>query len=221
MYFKNLPNINYATKPTQFPFKDTDYVTAKNFFKRFTLDEKLFSFAVFFKEYTISDDDRLDLLAEQYYGNAFLDWVIILTNNMIRGVYDWPLTEEELYDQVEKETDEPEKVLYYETTELKAGYKIDGVDVIALEAGIKVDEAFHNGTYRYFNGISWVTISGSLISTAVTYFEDAYRKNEAKRNIYIMKDKYVKGFVNEFKRQSQYQKSSDFITSKLKNTSLF
>ena len=91
MYFNSSPNIKQPLRPLKYPFSEGDYVIAKNFFKRYTLSEKVFSNVVFFKKYTIQDKDRLDLLAEKYYGDPFYDWVILLTNNMIRGVYDWPL----------------------------------------------------------------------------------------------------------------------------------
>lgn len=221
MYFNILPNIEYAQKPTRFPLSESDFVTAKNFFKRFKLDENLFSYSVYFNKYTIKDSDRLDLIAERYYGDPFYDWVIILTNNMINGIYDWPLDNESLNKKMEAMMIDPYTTIHhYETEELKAGYQLDGVDVIALKGGLIVTEEFYNGEFRYWNGFTNLSIPGSQVSRPVTVYENETKINEKKREIYILKRKYLSSFISEFKRQSQYTDSSDFITEKLKRTSI-
>ena len=218
MYFNSSPNIKQALRPLKYPFSEGDYVIAKNFFKRYTLSEKVFSNVVFFKKYTIQDKDRLDLLAERYYGDPFYDWVILLTNNMIRGVYDWPLDSQTLQKSIESQYDTPyDTVHHYETIEVKAGFKQDGIDVIALEGGLRVDEAFYNGTFSYNNGTSVVTIPGDKASVPVTIFANAERENNEKRQIFILKKAYLTSFVNAFKRGNTYEKSSDFVSNKLKN----
>lgn len=221
MYFDLIPDIRYSVKPIQFPFSEADYVQAKNFFKRYTLDEKVFSYLVFFKKYTIEDIDRLDLLAERYYDDPFLDWVIILTNNMINGVYDWPLDKESFERKINSlNFDAFNTIHHYETEELKAGYKIDGIDVIALEGGLKVTEEFYNRLFFYFDGQEQVSIPGSQISRPVSVYEHEYRLNESKREIYILKKRYLNSFVNDFKKKNKYNISSDFISSRLKRTSI-
>jgi len=218
MYFNSSPNIKQALRPLKFPFSEGDYVIAKNFFKRYELSEKVFSNLVFFKQYTIQDKDRLDLLAERYYGDVFYDWVILLTNNMIRGVYDWPLDSRTLQKSIESQYDTPyDTVHHYETLELKSGFKQDGIDVIALEGGLRVDEAFYNGTFSYNNGTSVVTVPGNQVSVPVTIYANAERENNKKRQIYILKKQYLTSFVNAFKRGNTYEKSSDFVSNKLKN----
>ena len=55
MYFDSIPDISYATKPSKFPFAEGDFVRAKNFFRRYNLNETVFNYAVFFRKYTIVD----------------------------------------------------------------------------------------------------------------------------------------------------------------------
>lgn len=221
MYFNILPDIQYSNKPIQFPFSESDYVNAKNFFKRFKLDDNQFSYSVFFNEYTIKDYDRLDLISENYYGDPFYDWVIILTNNMINGIYDWPLDTDSFNAKMDAMMEDPYTTIHhYKTKELKAGYQLDGIDVIALKDGIVVGEEFYNGEFTYWNGATHLTVPGNEVSYPVTVFENEQIENEKKRKIYILKRRYLNSFVSAFKKESNYTDSTDFISNKLKRTSI-
>ena len=45
---------------------------------------------------------------------------------------------------------------------------------------------------------------------------EATRKNEEGREIYILKSNYLQEFVNEFKKQSFYAKSTNYVGKQLK-----
>ena len=47
MYFSLLPNIEYDEKPISYPFSESDFVVAKNFFRRYKVNDDIFSYAVF------------------------------------------------------------------------------------------------------------------------------------------------------------------------------
>ena len=55
MFFSLLPNIEYAEKPISYPFSESDFVVAKNFFRRFKIRDDGFSYAVYFTKYSITD----------------------------------------------------------------------------------------------------------------------------------------------------------------------
>lgn len=212
MYFSLSPNIQYDTKPVKFPFSQSDYVIANNFFRRFKIDEDKFSYSVFFKKYAIKEGDRWDTIADLAYGSPLYDWVLILTNNVINPQFEFPVAEYELRDLVEN----PDDVAYYETTELK---NQDG-DVV-LEAGLKVDAAFRSRNYVFVNSRANNTLVysqtlGSNVSRAVTNFEVATRENESRREIYILKSRYLLEFVNNFKSSSFYAKSTNYVGKQLK-----
>ena len=91
MYFRNLPNIGYDQKPIKYPFSSSDVKIAKNFFRRYKVNEDVFSLAVYFQKYGIVDGERPDTLADKAYGNPHYDWIILITNNMINAQYDLSL----------------------------------------------------------------------------------------------------------------------------------
>ena len=72
MYFSLIPDIEYDEKPISYPFSESDFVVAKNFFRRYKINDEVFSYAVIFNKYSITDDDRPDTLAQKAYGNPCL-----------------------------------------------------------------------------------------------------------------------------------------------------
>ena len=107
MYFNFLPSINYDTKPVSYPFSESDFVVAKNFFRKYNISESAYSSAVYYNKVAIQDGQRLEQIAEAVYGNPFYDWVIALTNNMMNPLHDMPMSESELRNHVESTYDNP------------------------------------------------------------------------------------------------------------------
>ena len=216
MYFSLSPNIEYDSKPVKFPFSQSDYVVANNFFRRYQINPDKFSYAVFFKRYAIKEGDRWDTIAKMAYGTPLYDWVLILTNNVINPQFDMPVSESELRELIEN----PDDIAYYETTELK---NTDG-DVVQ-QAGLRVDASFRSRELTYVSSraggtLTYTSILGSNISTPVSNFMEATRKNESSREIYILKSEYLQEFVNEFKKQSFYAKSTNYVGKQLKKAGI-
>ena len=209
MFFSIVPNISYDEKPISYPFSDSSFVTAKNFFRRYKLNDDAFSYAVLFKKYTITDEDRPDTLALDAYGNQFYDWVILLTNNLVNAQYDWPMNSYELYRVLEEEYDDPySEISHYEIKETIGQY----------QAGLHVDETFYNGQHKLnING----TVSlknGNEIASPVTVAEYYQAENEKKREIYLLKPRYLDSFVDDFKTKNLYKKDDNYINQRLKKT---
>ena len=115
MYFSIIPDLAYDEKPINSPFSTSDFTVAKNFFRRYKINDDIFSNVVYFNKYAIKDGERPDVLARNFYGNQFYDWVILLTNNMVNAQYDWPMNNYELYKVLEQEFDDPySQINHYE-----------------------------------------------------------------------------------------------------------
>ena len=208
MYFSLLPNISYDEKPINYPFSESDFVTAKNFFRRYKINDDIFSFATFFKKYAILDGERPDSLANKAYGDPFYDWVILLTNNMVNAQYDWPMTNYELQKVLEEEFDDAySEIHHYET--IKIGQ---------YAAGLHVDETFFNGQHKVNVNGAISLKNGSEICGPVTVAEHYTRENEKKREIYLLKPAYFQSFVDDFRKKNLYQKSGNYINQRLKKT---
>ena len=208
MYFSLLSNIAYDEKPISYPFSESDFVTAKNFFRRYKLNDDVFSYAVFFQKYAIVDGERPDIVAEKAYGDPFYDWVILLTNNMVNAQYDWPMTNYELQKVLEEEFDDAySEIHHYET--IKIGQ---------YAAGLHVDETFFNGQHKVNVNGAISLKNGSEICGPVTVAEHYTNENEKKREIYLLKPAYFQSFVDDFRKKNLYQKSGNYINQRLKKT---
>ena len=208
MYFSLLPNIEYDEKPISYPFSESDFVTAKNFFRRYKLNDDVFSYAVYFSKYAILDGERPDTLAKKAYGDPFFDWVILLTNNMVNAQYDWPMTNSQISKVLESEYENAySSIDHYET--IKIGQ---------YAAGLHVDEAFYNGQHKVnIDGVVSIK-NGSEICGPVTIAENFYRENEKKREIFLLKPAYFQPFVDDFRKKNLYKKDANFISQRLKKT---
>jgi len=208
MYFSIIPNVSYDEKPISYPFSESDFVVAKNFFRRYKINDDVFSNLLLFKKYTIQEGERPETLAQKAYGNVFYDWVILLTNNMVNAQYDWPLNNYELYKTLESEYDDPySEIHHYETAAIGQ-----------YGAGLHVDETFYNGQHKV-NIDGTITLkNGNEICSPITVAEYYSKENEKKREIYILKKSYLRSFVNDFRKQNIYQKSGNYINQRLKKT---
>ena len=209
MYFSMLPEIAYDTKPVSYPFSESDRVIAKNFFRRYKVNEDIFSSAILFQKYIIRDGERPDMVAEKAYGDRYYDWIVLLTNNLVNVQYDWPLSNYELGKVLEKEFTNPYgEIHHYETTK-----------IAQYPAGLHVDETFYNKQHKLnINGTITLKYGYDFCSpvTVAAYYDQL---NEKKREIYLIKGTYIQSFVNDFRKQNTYKKSSDYINKRLKQSS--
>ena len=90
-----------------------------------------------------------------------------------------------------------------------------------MKKGQKVDKTFYDGNFQYNSQDVYnttITVAGNTISRGISVFEDETRINESKREIYILKSKYLQDFVQDLKKQSTYNKCSAYVNNKLKRT---
>ena len=208
MYFSLVPNIAYDEKPIKFPFSESDFVVAKNFFRRYKVNDDIFSNVVYFKKYAITDGERPDTVADKAYGNPFYDWVVLMTNNLVNAQFDWPKTNYQLYKELEAKFDDPYSTIYrYET------YAIG-----QYPAGVVVDETFYNSQQKVNINGSVQLKNGNEICRPVTVAEWYTSENEKKREIFLLKPQYLESFVDDFKRQNLYKKDANYISQRLKKT---
>ena len=223
MYFSLIPDLEYDAKPITYPFSESDFIITKNFFRRYKINDDVFGYATFYNKYAVEDGERIENIADAYYGSPFYDWVIILTNNFINPQFAFPVNSETVRKIAEEkygEVDAYSGIHHYETIEKKSGESVDNLNILALEGGLTVDKKFYDSPFKYWNGSSTVTVNGNTVSKSITNYEHEVAINEKKREIYILRSTYFKKFVSDFKKKNLYTESSDFITKRLKKTGI-
>jgi len=213
-YFRRLPNLDYPSLLNSRE-SNTDYVQTKNLFRRVKIREDLFSNFMQFDRYKVQGDERPDTVSENVYGKSTLDWVILLSNNIIDIKNEWPLTQLQLNEFLNEKYTPQELVSihHYETLELR-----DNKNQLILPAGITVDEDFN---MEYMSG-NQIRSTNSLVDgrpiKAVTFFDHENELNDRKRNINVLKPEFLGVFIKEFERIMKYDKSSQYVNRKLKKT---
>lgn len=219
MYFSILPNIKYDVKPQSFPFSSSDYVEVNNFFRRFSISEDIFDYSVYLNKYSVNQGVRIETVAQVAFGRPQLDWVVALTNNITNIYEDWPMDESTLQEWAEGKYGSTvySDLAYYE---ISADVK-NSTGLAVLKKGQKVDSNFYNSTFSYNDGDASntvITVSGSSVASPVTLWEEVTKKNEEKRDIWILKPTYIEPLLGSLKKQSKYGKCSAYLSKKLKTT---
>ncbi len=203
-YFRNIPNIGYKNNLTSAVDRE-NYVYAKNLFLRAKVRDDVTKNITFLQSYTIKEGVRPDMVAEELYGSAEYDWIVLTVANIINVRDEWPMTSKVLYDYCEnKYGTELNATQFYETTQVT-----DANGRLILPAGKNVDQGFtipHPDTHNItLNPV--VGISNFLAET---------RENEKKRNIKVMREQYLTMFLMDMKETLEYTKSSQFESRFLK-----
>lgn len=209
-YFRQLPNFNYVSRLND-PNSSSDYIEVKNLFKRGKIREDLFNDFTTFTQYTIIGDERPDYVAYKFYQDSSLDWLILHANNIVNVRDEWPLTQKDFenflldkYGSIEAYS----AVKHYESKETR-----DTLGNIILPAGLIVDENYQI-TYR--DAGTGTELIASDISTAVTYQEYEQRLQDEKRNIYVLKPRFIELVTNDIEEIMTYTESSQYVNDTLK-----
>ena len=208
-YFRELPDLEYQSFLSD-AISTKDYLTVKNLFRRNKLRDDLQNVFTLFNKYEIVQGARPDTVAEEFYGNAELDWVVLLTAGIINVRNEWPLSDYQLYKYAERKYGETGlySTHHYETTEVK-----DSNGVIILPAGKQVDQNF---TFNYYdNGVKTTPIN---LVGEVTNYEYEIRENIKKSSIYLLKRGFLQQFLNDMRDIMTYGISSEYISDRLART---
>jgi hypothetical protein len=218
-YFRELPNLQYQSFLSDRKSVD-DYVLVKNLFRRVKLRDDLQNVFTIFDKYQIPDGSRPDLVAEELYGSAQYDWVVLVTAGITRIRDQWPLSDKQVYDYAEELYGENlNAVHHYETIEIK-----DSQNKLILPAGKVVDSNFKISYYDdgklYTNentlGLKIVNIPNPIIG--ISNYEYEVRKNNEKRAIYLLKPIYLQQVLNDTRKAMIYDNSSQYVDDRLIKT---
>lgn len=210
-YFRELPNLAYQSFLSD-AISSQDYLVVKNLFRRNKLRDDLKDVVTVFEQYRIPDGVRPDVVAEEFYGSAQLDWVVLMTAGIINVRDEWPLTNYQLYRHVEKKygVEKLNETHHYETKEIK-----DSSGRLILPAGKVVNEGF---VLNYSDNGSKKVISGVDVRTGISNYVYETRKNEEKSLISLLRPRYLQQFLNDMRSIMRYSKSSQYISDSLIQT---
>ena len=208
-YFDLFPNILLPSHEAN-RNSNRDFVASKNLFRRGKIRDDFFESAVSFEKFNVVGDDRPDNVANEVYNDPQLDWVVLLSNNIINVRDEWPMSQYDFQRYLDNKYDKVQlsQIHHYETVEI-----LNPLGLRILEAGLEVDESFE---YKYsFEGTNY-TVSDV---TSVTNYQYEIGKNDAKRNIYVLRKSYLPMVMEDMRDIMTYEDSSQYINKRTKKGS--
>jgi len=206
-YFRELPELDYQSFLSD-SNSSQNYLRVKNLFRRNKLRDDLQNVFTIFDKYEIVEGARPDTVAEEFYGSAELDWVVLMSANITRVRDQWPLSNRDLYKYAENKYGITglSSVHHYETTEVK-----DSSNRLILPEGKVVDEDF-----TIPDPSNTATTLNPVIN--INNYDYEVRKNNEKSSIYILKPSYLQQFLNDMREIMIYGRSSEYINDNLIRT---
>ena len=187
-----------------------------------------------FDKFVIGEGDRPDTVAQALYGEARLDYVVILVAGITNINHEWPLQDYQVYDYaLSKYGDEAtmNQIRYYKTFEIRdeKNRQILPPNLI-VDENFKIDGTIHKfpNTTRYtlrsqagytqLDDKDEFTVTTDNIARAVTNLEYEYTINEEKREINVLSPAYVQIFINDLRDIVRYDKSSNYLSQNIAGT---
>ena len=205
-YFDLFPNVELPS------FSDRrrssfDYITIKNLFKRGRVRDDIFGNVIAFSKYLVLDGERPDSVAKKIYEDENLDWVVLLSNNIINVQDEWPMGQFDFQRYLDNKysKDQLSEIHHYETNEIR-----NENGVLLLQGGLIVDADF---TFKYSLDGTLQTVNSLKSISNLTY---EIERNDAKRTINVLRKEYVSIIIDDMREIMTYTDSSQFINRKLK-----
>lgn len=136
--------------------------------------------------YTISDGDTPEIVSEKYYGNPDYHYIILIMNDMINGLEDFPKSQQ-MFEQFlisKYGEDYINDIHHYEDSD-----------------GNEVNSIIDGSNLKVFDPVSMAWNSFPVTNyTAITNRTYEEMINENKRHIYLVKAEYIPGIEKDIER---------------------
>jgi len=209
-YFSQLPDFEYVNR-TEDGKRISDYTKVKNLFKRGKLREDIFQETTFFEKYQIQGDDRPDNVAQKVYGDAALDWLVLLSNNIINIYEEWPLPQESFDAYLLEKYNNNYNTLYNGIHHYESNEVTNSQGVVIFPKGVRVGAA---QSVSYFDQVDNQQVTVNPVSKGITNYDYESKLNDDKRNIFLLKGMYLNIVYDDIEKMMRYKKGSTQYVSK-------
>ena len=172
MYFDSFPIIQYGST-------DGTIKTATNLLRRVAIRSKVKTNASLFDTYDVKSGETPEIIADKFYDDPQLHWVIMLVNNVTDRYHDWPMNEQQFSTFVNEKYSNPDGIHHYEITQ-ESGDTKQKIEVYDPDLISSDTDAYTS-------------------ATAITNREYEESEQDRKRKIRLLDPEVVDTFVDEFK----------------------
>jgi len=169
MYFKSFPYTYYSLDDAS----TVQVVT--NITNRVTLSDEVKNNLGLYDEYDIKDGETPELVADKFYNNSELHWLVLHYNDIIDPRFDWPLDTNNLNRYVASKYADVNAVHHYE--DVNGNYTNGNVYLISSGAFVyfNINDAITNNTNI---GIGYITEKNSTSNVKVTITTGGFKTGD-------------------------------------------
>ena len=165
MYFNMFPQIAYDIKG------DGEAKAVTNILKRVALRKEILTKFSLFDIYDVQEGETPESVADFFYGDSNLHWLVCYCNNIVDRYHDWPMRHMQFLSYVNDKYSNPNAIHHYEITQESGDTKI--------KINVGTDNTDHSG------------------ATAITNYEYEEEEQNKKRQIRLLNPLYVADIVEE------------------------
>ncbi|UYA57498.1 baseplate wedge subunit [Synechococcus phage S-CREM1] len=198
-YFSNVPNIRVGVPGME--TSQQEYVTIKNIFRRVKGVFLSMKRDTIFEKYTIPGDEKPYQVSQRIYKTPDYEWIILLTNDITNIYSEWPLSQREFEDMMQRKYGTRSNETKHWVTK-----EVIFENMVIVQPGIIVNQ---NYTYKRPDG---VIIGGDSLVRPISHYEYEYELNENKRLIYLLNPVYIDEFDRQMRELLQYPESEDRLS---------
>lgn len=207
-YFNFFPKVPYYNEKEKL---SVELVT--NIMTRFKFEDKFKENTVVYYDYTISDGETPEMIADKVYGSPERHWIILNLNDIINPYLDWPMDENSLIKFIDKkyesfaDTANNETGLEWAQSNVKHYYTRERRSVLPENKSYDTITLLTPETYAntLVTSDNYTLNDGTQITINVTketktFYEYEQDENDAKRKIKLLKNEFIFAVEDEFKK---------------------
>jgi hypothetical protein len=180
---------------------------------KFKFDNNFKNNSVLFYDYVVEDGETPEMISYKFFDDVEKHWVILFLNDIIHPQFDWPLSENNLKDYIEKKylpfanTSIGQTGINWAKTNVKDYFLLTSIKTSEIEKPnetiqILTEEKYNNTTP--FSQESYNLNSGEIVEIKkerknISFYDYEIEENNKKRNIKILRNEFVPLVFQEFK----------------------
>ena len=198
MYFSKFPKIAYDLRNDGSP----GYQLLTNLFYRVVILNSIKNNVYAYFDYIIKEGERLDVLAERFYGNPEYHWIIALANDMADPLHDMPKDYNGFISYIENKYGSvaiaQSTVHHYEKRILRKN-NVDNVEnLVKLEIDQSTYNSLAESSYVTYNLIGGKSCEIITTRHSISCYDYEFDQNEKNRQIKIIAARYIPQIIDEF-----------------------
>ena len=169
MYFKSFPYTFYSLDDAS----TVQVVT--NITNRVALSDEVKNNLGLYEEYDIKDGETPELVADKFYNNSELHWLVLHYNEIIDPRFDWPLDTNNLNRQVVAKYTDVNATHHFEDAD--GNYTNGNAYILSSNAftNFSVNDAITNNTN---NGTGYITVKNSSSNVRITITAGGFKTGD-------------------------------------------